>query len=217
MALSILTDIEGVSADLLSANLVDLTVYGGANPARNTLALYLYLYKRDALMNDTLLTVSNSDPLNVTSWSFSLAGDGLYRAILFAFPIWSAGSYVLNNCVYRNGAYYIANTSTTGVPGISPDWTLITDIIGTVLNISPSLVTIGQTNNFTTANAEAGPLGDKLQDTGPTIKAGKCQNINAAVNVMYGEVLIDSAWMNFERGDYTQAQELIDYVNANWS
>lgn len=217
MALAVLTDIEDASSDLTTAVLVDLTVFGGANPARNTLAAYLYLYKRDASQTDTPVTVDNSSPLTVTSWSFALAGDGWYRAILFYFPIWSAGSYVANNCVYYNGAYYKANTSTSATPGSSPNWTLITDILGTVLNLSSSNVTVGQTNNFTTAILEAGVLGDMLQDLGPNIRSGKCRDINQAANVLYGEGLLDSAWMNFERGDCVEAQEMVDYLTTNWA
>lgn len=216
MALTIITDIESVSADLSSASLVDLTTYGGSNAARNTLALYLYLYKRDASLSDTAVTVSNTDPLNVTSWSFTLAGDGLYRAILFEFPIWAAGTYTVDSCVYYSGSYYRANTGTSQTPG-GANWTLITDILATVLNLSGSGVTIGQTNNFTTGILEAGTQGDALQDLGPSIRSGKCKDWNKAADILYWEGLIDSAWMNFERGDYTEAQSIVDFITANWS
>lgn len=217
MALTLITDIENVSADVTGAQLVDLTTYGGANAARNALALYLYLYKRDAQSSDTAVTIDNTVPTSVTAWDFTLAGDGWYRAILFAFPIWSAGTYTLNACVYYSGSYYVVNAaSTTQTPG-GANWTLITDILGTVLNLSGSGVTIGQTNNFTTAIIEAGTLGDNLQDLGPKIRAGKCKNINDAVGALYGEGLIDSAWMNFERGDNVEAQEIVDYLSSNWT
>lgn len=208
---TILTDIEDVLADLSGASLRDLTVWG--SPARNTVALYTYLYKRSADLVDTAVTIDNSAPLTVTEWAFLLAGDGWYRAIVFAFPIWSAGAYALNKAVYYNGNYYYANTSTSGTPGVSVDWTLVTDVLAQILNLANSGVTIGQTNNFTTANVEAGKLGDNLQDLGPLIRTGKCKNINDAVNVLYGEALVDSAWMNFERGDNVEAQQIVDSIN----
>lgn len=217
MALAILTDIENISASLETAELVDLTTYGGANADRDELALYLYLYKRSAELVDTPITIANTDPLNVTAWSFTLAGDGLYRAIVFAFPIWAAGTYNLNNCVYHSGAYYKANTTTTGTPGVSGDWDTITDILAEVLNLASSNVTIGQTNNFTTANAEANVVGDYLVDLGPLIKQGKCKDVNQAAQVLLLEGLIDSAWMNFERGDVVEAQQIIDYVNSQFA
>ena len=67
MALAVLTDIEDASSDLTTAVLVDLTVFGGVNPARNTLAAYLYLYKRDSSQTDTPVTVDNSSPLTTVS------------------------------------------------------------------------------------------------------------------------------------------------------
>lgn len=217
MALSFDTSIENVSVDLLTAQVVDYTVYGGANPARSSLANYLYLYKRSALQVDTQVTITNNDPVNANAWSFSLAGDGWYRAILFAFPIWSAGSFVLNNCVYYGGNYYKATTSTVGVPGVSPDWTLITDILAEVLNLSSSNVEIGQINNFTTANLEALQVSNALQDLGPKIRTGKCNNVNDALQVIWYEGEVDSAWFNFERGDCVEAQKIVDFITQNWA
>jgi hypothetical protein len=214
MALSIQTDIENVSSDLLTANLVDLTTYGGANALRSELALYIYLFKRASDLTDTQVTINNNDPLNVIAWNFTLAGDGWYRAIIFAFPIWSAGSYVLNNSVFHDGTYWKANTSTTSEPGTDGTFDEITDILSEILNLSNTNVTIGQTNNFTTAIAEANTIANNLQDLGPKITRGKCKNINDAVTVLYGEGLIDSAWLNFSAGDYVEAQRIIDYVNS---
>lgn len=217
MALAVLTSIQNVSADISTADLVDGTIYGAPNADRNDLAAYLYLYKRNAQQVDTAVIVSNTSPLTVTRWSFTLAGDGWYRAVLFLFPIWTAGAYVINNCVYHSGSYYKANTSTTETPGAGSEWDLITDILGEVLDLDDSNVTIGQTNNFITPNAEAGVLGDNLQDLGPKIKAGKCKDINDAVNVLFGESLLDSAWNNFARGDNVEAQEIVDFINNQWA
>lgn len=212
--MTFVTTIENVTSDLTSAELVDGSTY--TSPARNTLALYTYLYKRSADLVDTAITISNTNPTAVTAWSFTLAGDGWYRAIVFGFPIWAAGTYAANKCVYHSGSYYKASTSTSGTPGVSVDWVLITDILATVLNLANSGVEITQTNNFTTANAEAGIIGDNLQDLGPKIRSGKCKNVNDAVQVLFGESLIDSAWMNFERGDNVEAQKIIDFVNSQW-
>lgn len=212
--MTFVTSIENVLADLSAAELVDGSTY--TDPARDELALYLYLYKRASDLTDVAVTVSNADPLNVTAWSFALNGDGWYRAIVFGFPIWSAGTYAANKCVYYDGNYYKAATSTSGTPGVS-GWTLLTDILAEVLNLANSGVEITQTNNFTTANAEAGVLGDNLQDLGPRIRTGKCKNVNDAVTVLLGESLIDSAWMNFERGDNVEAQQIIDFVNSQWA
>lgn len=207
------TDIEGESSDLTTGNLVDLTHY--SSPARNTLALFVYLYKRDASNVDTAIVIDNSLPLTATQWNFLLASvDGGYVAKVFGFNIWSAGAYVLNDCVYYNGAYYIENNpaTTMGVPGISPDWTVITDILGTCTGNS----TVQQTTtyNFSVARASSGSIGDALADLGPRIKDGRCKNWEDAAGVLIGAGLIESAWTNFRRADYTEAQSIMDYVDA---
>lgn len=210
------TQIQNESADLVTADIVDLTTY--TTPARTDLALYMYLYKRAADLTDTSITVSNTDPENVESWEFSLsANDGWYVAILFGFPIWSAGSYAQYKCVYHSGNYYKASTSTTGTPGVSVDWVLITDILAEVLNLANSGVYITQTNNFTTARSESGDLGDNLAALGQNIQSGKCKNWEDAASAIYPAALIESAWVNFRRGDNTEAQNIIDYVQQNWA
>lgn len=212
--MTFVTTIENVTATLGTAELVDGSTY--TDPARSDLALYAYFFKRAADLTDVAVSISNTNSLLVTAWSFTLAGDGWYRAIIFGFPIWAAGTYAADKCVYYNGAYYKASTSTSGVPGVS-GWTLITDILAEVLNLDDSGVEITETNNFTTANAEAGIIGDNLQDLGPKIRTGKCKNINDAAQVLLGESLIDSAWMNFERGDNVEAQQIIDFVNSQFA
>lgn len=220
MALSFDTYIGNVSADLTTAELIDATVYGGANTERADLALYVYLYKRSAALVDVAVTILNTSPTSAASWSFALAGaasDGGYRAIVFAFPIWTAGTYAANKCVYHSGVYYLANTSTTGTPGVSGDWDVITDILAEVLNLSNSGVEIGQINNFMTAYAEALPISNALQDLGPKIRNGQCNNINDAIQALWYQGMLNSAWMNFQRGDTVEAQQIVDFINATWA
>lgn len=215
-----ITSIQAESADNSAAILYDLTTdYGvGGNPARNTLALYLYLYKRDVELNDTAISVDNTNPTAVTQWSFSLAGDGWYPAIVFGFKIWAAGTFTLNQCVYHSGSYYKCNAaSTTGTPGVSGDWTLITNILTEVLNLGSSNVYITQTNNFTTSTASSGPIADELADFGEKVMSGKCRDWNEAAKVLKGAALIQSALINHRRNDNQQAQEIIDYVNTQYS
>lgn len=216
MAVTFVTDIENVSADLSIAYLVDLTTYGGGNPARNALALYLYLYKRDAQSNDTQISVDNSNPLTVTQWSFTLPSpDGIFVAVIFGFDIWQAGTYSNLDCVYYNGAYYRANTATSQTPGSGGNWTLITDILATCSG--NATVEQSQTYNFSAARAEAGQLGDAMADLGNKIKDGKCKNWEEAAAVLTGAGLIESAWTNFRRGDYSNAQSIMDFVDAQTS
>ncbi len=210
------TAIEAESADLVTGRLVDLTSY--TTPAREDLALYLYLYKRDVASVDTAVTVSNASPTSVTYWEFDLAtSDGWYPAIIFGFPIWAAGSFAADKCVYHSGVYYKANTTTTETPGAGSEWDIITDILSEVLNLADSGVYITQTNNFSTARSEAGTLGDNLAALGQKIINGKCKNWEDAASSLYPAALIESAWVNFRRGDNVNAQEIIDYVQERFA
>lgn len=213
-------DIQNVSADVQSAQMVDISNYGGSNPDRDTFALFLYLYKRASDSTDTAITVTNTSPLTVSEWDFALpAQDGNFVYIIFGFPIWAAGSYLASACVYKssNGLYYRANVNTSGVPGVSSDWIQITDILAEVLNLSGSNVTITQSYAFSTAVAEAGPIGDAMAALGPRIVGGKCKSINDAAAVIYGAALIESAWMNFRRQDYVNAQDIMDFVDQQFA
>lgn len=217
-SLPFITAIRNVSADVTTAELQDLTTaYGGVNPARADLALYAYLYKRDAELNDTVVTVANDAPTTVTAWGFTLNGDGWYVAIIFGFPIWVAGSYTLNQCVYHDGSYWKATTSTSGEPGVSGDWDEITDILSEVLNLAADNVYITQTNNFTTAILESGKLGDVLQALGQKIIQGKPKNADDAASASFGAALIESAWINHRRGDNQDAQEIVDWLTGQWN
>ena len=215
--LPFITAIQNESADVLTAELQDLSTYGGAGPARDELALYLYLYKRDASLNDTAVTITNDDPVNANSWPFSLNGDGWYVAILFGFPIWEAGSYVELDCVYHDGVYYIANGATSGEPGVSGDWDVITDIITECLNVGSGNLYITQTDNFTTAILESGKVGDILQTLGQKIIQGKVKNSDDAATALFGGGIVESAWVNFRRGDTQDAQEIVDWITGQWA
>ncbi len=214
-------DIQNISAGLSTGQLVDISTYGGANPDRDQLALFNYFYKRDASMVDTQITLDNTSPLTVVAWDFALpAQDGLFVYITFGFPLWSAGSYTVGNCVYyvTGGAYYRALTTTSATPGTDPTkWALITDILGEVLSLANSNVYITQGYAFSTAVAEAGPIGDAMASFGARFISGKCKSLNDAAIVTFGADLIESAWMNFRRSNYTEAQNIIDYVDQQFA
>src|SRR6476620_10482761 len=122
------TAIENVDATLTSAQLVDTTDYTTQGVARNTLTVYAFLVKRDVNNSDSPITIDNSNPLSAIDWSFDLPSqDGNFVAQMFGFPIWSAGTYMLNQCVYKSGDIYFCNQpSTTETPSmIATDWTNI--------------------------------------------------------------------------------------------
>ncbi len=215
MALTFIFNIEGVSSDLSTAILTDLSVYGGANPDRDTLALYTYLYKRSADLVDTAIVLDNTSPLTVNQYSFSLPDqDGIFSGITFAFIKWQAGTYAQNDCVYyvTDGNYYIAASSTSSTPGSDASWTLITDILATCTGNAS--VQQGQFYAWSSAHSQSGPLGDAMADLGDLMRQGKCKSWEQSGAVMTGASAIESAFTNFRRANYTEAQKIIDWVQA---
>ncbi len=212
--MTFLTAIENWASDLSTAQLRDLSQYGGSNPLRSALALYVYLYKRDAQNNDTPITIDNTNPLTANSWTFALpAPDGVFVAIVYGFYIWTAGTYPAGTARYHNGVYYKANTSTFSTPGADSTWDVLTDIQAEVTGNTSVEQT--QTYNWSAAHSMTGPLGDILADFGPTVRNGKCRDLDRLTNVLYGAAMIESAFTNFRAGDYQDAQSVIDYVQAN--
>lgn len=207
-----LADIESVSVPLNLGYVTDLSSYGGSNPARNTLALFIYLYKRAADSTDTQITIDNSQPLTATQWSFTLPQqDGDFVALFFGFTIWSAGTYSNLACVYYAGSYYIANTSTSQTPGSGGNWTLITDILATCTNNAS--VQQSQIHMWSSARAEAGVIGDTLADLSQKIRDGKCSNWQDASAALTGAAMINGAFANWRRGDYVNAQKDMDFID----
>src|SRR6478736_9414684 len=123
-----ITQIERESADGTTAVLKDYTTY--TTPARSDLALFLKLVKRSAELVDTDIEIDKSLPVTVTEWTFDLAGGGWYYATIFEFPVWEAGTYDTDACVYYtvNGRFYRAmSDAVTALPSDNAYWEDITD------------------------------------------------------------------------------------------
>lgn len=216
MALSFLATIEAVSADLNLGFVVDGSVYGSPNPARNELALILLLFKRDVNQVDTPISIDNTSPLTAVQWSFTLpTPDGIFVGLFYGISLYQAGVYANLSVVYYNGVFYRSNKSTSGTPGISADWDVVTDY--QLVFTGNSTVQQSQVYMFSAARAQAGSLGDVLSDLGPTIKDGRCKDWEAAAAAITGGALVESSYANFRRGDYVNAQAIMDYVDASTS
>lgn len=218
MALTFIGNISSISADLSTGILSDITTYGGANSARNTLALFLVFVKRDANSNDTAIIIDNSTPLTVNQYSFSLPSqDGLFVGNMFAFNIWSAGTYTLNQCVYYTptNSYYIVNAATTTQTPGGSNWTLITNVQATATGNAS--VQQGQFYAWSAAVVSSGALGDAMSDLAIRMVQGKCKNWDDAAQVLTGAALVEGAFLNFRRLNYVSAQQIIDYADAQIS
>lgn len=81
------------------ATVSDSTTY--TSPARNELAVFIEVWKMDEDGDETALSVSNSAPLTVTSWTFDSSIDGWYKARLYITVLYDSGtSYSEGDVVY---------------------------------------------------------------------------------------------------------------------
>jgi hypothetical protein len=115
--------------------------YGTLNPARNTLALYVYGYKYRSTTPEAL-TIGNTIPLTATQWQVPMGEDGYYYFTLLAIPIWdTVPTYTINTIVYYQTHYYIAIAISTNQDPINnpTKWQLITDLTTTAIQTNPSI------------------------------------------------------------------------------
>ncbi len=98
--------------------------YGTPNPAFADLAHYAIIRKKNVGEDaeDELLTLDSYNPITATSFTATRTDDGWHEGVLIDIIIWTAGTYAAGQVRYYNGGIWMANTSTTGTPGVSPDW-----------------------------------------------------------------------------------------------
>jgi len=83
--------------------------YGTPNPERASLALYLYGYKYNKDVPDTLLTIDNVAAPTAASWTIFMSQDGYYYFKLLGFAIYDVAlPYIVGDKVYYTGSYYNA-------------------------------------------------------------------------------------------------------------
>lgn len=75
-----------------STNWDDDTVYGGANPDRNEVALYLTAYKVDEDLVESALEVDIFDPKTVTEFTVESTVDGWYKYYFIIIDDWLVGT-----------------------------------------------------------------------------------------------------------------------------
>lgn len=104
---------------LTQSTWLDETVYGGANPDRNEVALYLTAYKVDKDLVETVLTISSFDPEIVTTFTTTNGIDGYHKYYFVIVDNWLVGTeYSRYDLVWsptENKFYeYINATPSTG-------------------------------------------------------------------------------------------------------
>lgn len=122
-----------IDSSRTTITLTDDTVYGGSNPARNALAVYLNAYKMNYDNEATTLTVTSDDssPLTDSEWSYSYDnGDGWYKHYYVAIPFYNSGtSYSQYDAVYSSGVVYrsLVNSNVGNSVSNTNYWEVISD------------------------------------------------------------------------------------------
>lgn len=163
-----LTYTQGTTKE--AGTISDTSVWGGANPARNTRYNILLFSRNDKSGTRSYLPVVNTDPNNVLSWAVSSTMDSWHQATLLVFQLWNSGTaYVASvNAIYyapTTKFYRCISNNTNVAPdsGSGPTkWTEITDF---------TTIQQGYTNvdvkdfNFSITSRIAIFLGDELYET----------------------------------------------------
>lgn len=107
--------------------------YGGINPARADLALYMIGYKYRESTDDENITalINNSDPNNVEYWEIPNSEDGYYYFNVLAVNVWDAAiSYAVGDLVFYQQVFYkaLAINLNSAPSDINTDWEEVADM-----------------------------------------------------------------------------------------
>jgi hypothetical protein len=124
---------EVVNGDAFTITLDDDTVYGGANPARVDVAVFISgeKIKQDgtADYDVTIDYAGSTDETDATSFTFDIEDDGRYKIKYAIIPDYdNADAYVAYDVVYSSGIVYQAIQSTTGnAPPNATYWSIVSE------------------------------------------------------------------------------------------
>lgn len=223
MALDIQLSIASITADRLTATLADNTVYGGANPTRNSLGCYVLIQKmnQDTTVAETVVaTGSNDDPQIDVSWTFSLvSGDGWWRILFIAPEDYNAGtSYSLYDCVQSPSTSVVYRSKQAGNIGHALSdaawWEVVTPLValneGTATeseNLASTVYSVILTPNSEWAYANS------ISDAAGLCCSDDCQLEQLFVYIKLG-ALLDGAYVDSDRANYPAAVPKIARIES---
>lgn len=124
---------SSISTDGLTSNWTDSTVYGGANPLRNQVAVFITAYKVDENQVETALAVTTFDPEVATTFVTTNGVDGWTRYYFIIVNNWLVGTtYNRYDLVWDptgNKFYQYINVTSTSGNAVSNTtyWAVVTD------------------------------------------------------------------------------------------
>lgn len=215
MALDISLSIDTITADRLTATLVDGTTYGGANPARSAVGAYVIVQKMDAAstVEDTITaTGDDADPQTDSSWEFSLEnGDGWYRVLFIAPEDYAGGTtYALydvaqdpaTSIVYRSKqAGNVGNALSNGTY-----WEVATALVALNEGTATESANLNSTvfSFILTPNAEYN-YGNVISEA-----SEECCSVDCTLEALFTYIrmaaIIDGQYVNSDRAEYPQGE-----------
>lgn len=209
---------ESITSDRLTGTITDDTTFGGSNPARNVLAVYLSgsKMKYNSTIDYALTITPNAGPATVSSWTFSIAEDkdGWNRFLYTALPLYSGGTtYSQYDAVYQASTYLtyrsLQSSNTGNALSNTSFWEPITDASQLALNSGET----NQSNNIAStvysilvsANSEyamSSQIAITSQEGGDT-KSGA----NMRLSYLLG-VLVNGLYIHGDRAEYPQGETL---------
>ena len=133
------------STDGLQTYITDSTVYGGANPARNTYGVYLSAYKVDSGLIETALTTTAFIPTTASIFYTTNTVDGRYKFYYVIVPNWLIGTtYSKYNLVWDaiTNSFYEYNNATPSAGNAVTDinyWTVVLNPTTKIQNVGTAL------------------------------------------------------------------------------
>ncbi len=98
-----------------TATIPDNTTYGSPNADREDVAVYFQLWKMDSAGEETAVTITNTAPDTVETWTFTYDTDGWYKSRMVIVPNYdNAVAYTTGQAVFYSSAIYICTSPSTG-------------------------------------------------------------------------------------------------------
>lgn len=220
MSLDVTLSVASYQSDRTEATIEDNTTYGGANPARSALGVYLKMYKVDQEGVRTALDITpdNADAELTAEWVFELTEDGHYQGDYIAVPDYDgATAYVTYDVVYSGGVVYRALQSTTGnAPPNATYWEVIADPTTLVANDGEANESANATvyifNDILTPNTEY-LFGNIAEDVALEFGTTAAREEDVETYEMVA-VLLDAMWIAATRQEWSRGEKIARKAEA---
>lgn len=204
---------EVIDGDSFLGTYTDSTTYGGANPVRAGVAVYLTIEKIKAdTTTDYDVDVNSYNPETATDFTFPIEVDGWYKAKFVIIPDYdNAASYVQYDVVYSSGVVYRATQATSGNPPPNNSfWEVISEPTSLVDNDGSS--TESQNLVFQIKQDIIYPFaktcyGDKTSEAAIDC-CSTCERSEKILAYEYIGVLVDGMDVANQRGQYSRGEKI---------